>query len=346
MRNDVIVHAKKAFKFLHIARRGFYCALCNQKNHKFFMLDRETMLSNNGFCGSMVENALNYFVFKFVHFVKISRLYSEFLVKCSLKGKFYPNRPLRIGIKFYKKDKIIAEVISCKKMVKRKEAFKFCAPFCNNFNPVKYNKFLEGQIDKMFSLSKSMGGMILKAKKDYEKANKKDIKKIKRRLLGQVNPEKGLVSQKEIKKLGFNKQATKSLGKGRVLYEMPALPKKKFVKPIKHMDEMDLKKENEITSFNREFKMALIRPITYVFDEDLTIEHHISFEGSLMKQGLDTTYDLTTWKMRTHRLGIDWYVEGKTAKATKGMAKVVFRKINPNDTEITDIYRKVLRNTG
>lgn len=344
MKDDVIVHAKKAFKFLYRARKGFYCSLCNQKNHKYFIFDKKEIASSHGFCANMVEQTLNYFTFKFIHFVKISRLYSEFLVKCSLKGKYYPNRPLRIGIKFYKRDKIIGEVISCKKMIKRKEAYNFCGPFCENFHPVKYNKYLEGQIDKMFSLSKSMEHLIEKAHKDYEKANKKDVMDIKRRMLGQVRPEAGLIKAKEIKKLGFTPHQTNILGEGRILYETPPMPKPKFKKPVKHMDQEDLKKENEITSFNREFKMALIRPITYRFDEDLSIKHSVSFTDSIMKHGVETTYDLTDWKMKNFPTGIDWYSEGKTARVSLGSAKSVFKKINPNDTETREIYYNVFKN--
>lgn len=346
MKDDVIVHAKKAFKFLYKSRKGFYCSLCNQKNHKYFIFNKREIASSHGFCGSMVENTLNYFTFKFLHFVKISRLYSEFVAKCSLKGKYYPNRPLRIGIKFYKKDKIVGEVISCKKMIKRKEVYQFCGPFCENFHPLKYNKYLEGQIDKMFSLSKSLEHLINKAHDEYEKANKKDVMDIKRRMLGQVLPEAGLIKAKEIKKLGFSPQESGSLGDGRILYQVPPMPKPKFKKPVKHMDEDDLKKENEITSFNREFKMALIRPITYRFDEDLSILHSVSFSQSIMKNGVDTTYDLVEWKMKSLDIGIDWYSEGKTARVSMGSAKAVFKKINPNDAETKEIYNNVYRNTN
>ena len=91
--------------------------------------------------------------------------------------------------------------------------------------------------------------------------------------------------------------------------------------------------------------MSLIRPITYVFDEDLSIEHHVDFDASIMKHGLDGTYDITCWKMKVKEHGIDWYSEGKTAKVNKGSAKTVFKKINPNDEEVKDIYYAIMKNT-
>ena len=245
MKNDVIVHAKKAFKFLYLARKGFYCSLCNQKNHKYFLLHKKKVISNYGFCGSMVEESLNYFVFKFIHFVKISRLYSEFTVKCSLKGKYYPTRPLRVGVKFYKRDKAIGQVISCKKMVKRKEAYKFCTPFCQNFNPTKYNKYLEGQMDKMLSLSKALEHLIAKAHKQYEKDNKKDMEKIKRRMLGQVKPEEGIITEEEKTKLGFQRNANSKSINERILMDIPPMPKPKFKKPIKPMEKEDLRRKRK-----------------------------------------------------------------------------------------------------
>ena len=53
---------------------------------------------------------------------------------------------------------------------------------------------------------------------------------------------------------------------------------------------------NEISQFNKEFKTALIRPITYDFEEDLSIKHRIDFESSIVATGLDKIYDLTKFK--------------------------------------------------
>lgn len=81
---------------------------------------------------------------------------------------------------------------------------------------------------------------------------------------------------------------------------------------------------NEISQFNKEFKTALIRPITYNFKEDLSIQHIISFTTSLFGTGIDKIYDLASFSSTVKSKGIDFYVFGKSASINKGTAITVF----------------------
>lgn len=152
LRNTMRDVINRAHKFLMTAREGFYCSLCDANNHPFFNITRLEYKLSYGFCGKMVENTLNYYLFKYKFFVKVSRLYSEFLTKCDLRGKYHRNNFLKNDVKFFKKDKIVGEIESCKRGFNKPGSMLACQDFCSRFNPVKFDEYLEGELDKLFSL--------------------------------------------------------------------------------------------------------------------------------------------------------------------------------------------------
>jgi len=290
LKDQVVNATKKAYKFLYESRRGFYCAICDQRTHKYFNLKSEEMMINENFCSEMVKSSMNFFLFRFTHFMKISRLYAEFLTKCDLDGKYYPHRYLKHSIKFFRRNEIMMEVNDCKKGLKSEEAFRFCTPLCTRFNPVKYDEFFEGELDKLFSYEKQMEIMANEAEKKYENDN------------------------------GDKPLDMSAPAKHRMLAEKS---KNKF--DVKKQDE----NVNEISKFNEEFKTALIRPITYIFDEDLTIKHTINFDESVLEPGLDKVFDIMKYKVIMRKKGIDFHAYGKSASIKKDSAIDAFAKLNP-----------------
>lgn len=153
---EVVEASKKAFAFLMGARKGFYCSLCDGDSQRFFNKDSEEIVMSEDFCSKMVEETLNFYLFKYAHFMKISRLYSEFLVKCDLHGNYHPTKFLKHQIKFFRNNEILMEINSCKKGLAGDDAVHLCASFCQRFNPVRYDKYLEGELDKLYSYAKSL----------------------------------------------------------------------------------------------------------------------------------------------------------------------------------------------
>ena len=146
---DVIA---KAQNFLLLSRRGFYCSLCDADEHLFYNLGKQKYTMSHTFCAKMVESTLGYYLFKYKFFVKISRLYSEFLVKCDFKGVYHKNNFLKNDVKFYKKDEIVGDIETCKKGFNKEGSISNCEDFCSRFNPVKYDQYLEGELDKLHQL--------------------------------------------------------------------------------------------------------------------------------------------------------------------------------------------------
>jgi len=290
LKDQVVNATKKAYKFLYESRRGFYCALCDQRAHKYFNLKAEEVTISDNFCGEMIKNTMNYFLFRFTHFMKISRLYAEFLTKCDLDGKYYPHRYLKHSIKFFRRNEIMMEVNDCKKGLKSEDAFRFCQPLCTRFNPTKYDEYFEGELDKLFSYEKQLDLMAQQAEKKYT-----------------------------------DDTADKPL-------DMSAPPKQRILAE-NQKNKFDVKKQdenvNEISKFNEEFKTALIRPITYIFDEDLTIKHTIKFGESVYETGLDKVFEVINYKMIMKPKGVDFHAYGKSASITKNSAIDAFAKLNP-----------------
>jgi hypothetical protein len=289
---------KKTYEFLFKAREGFYCSLCDAKSHSFFNITTNEIIESHGFCAKMVEESLNYFLFKYNYFVKISRLYSEFLVKCDLKGRYHRNRFLKYEIKFYRKDRIIGELESCKRGYDKPGAMSGCAKFCARFNPTKYDEFLEGEVDKLFSYEKSLKKLIVRMRQRYEH---------------------------ELKVEEENRK------QGRILDE-------KAVKTTTHMDE----EVNEINTFNKEFKTALVRPITYSFNEDLSVKYHINFDESLVAFGVEHIYNLLEFRGSIQSKGINFYNYGEMSMIDKDTAMKVFEKLNPNNAKDEKAFEQML----
>lgn len=298
MKRDVLEVTQKAFKFLLASRRGFYCSLCDANSHPFFNKDSEEMFISDSFCGKFVEETLNFYLFKYIHFMKISRLYSEFLVKCDLKGNYHPTRFLKHSVKFFRRDEFVMDVSNCKKGYLQEDAMKLCSGFCKRFNPVKYDRYLEGELEKLFSYSKSLEVLI----GENEERNLRD-------------------------EMNNKIDKGRKLAAGRKLAENGAPAKKNAVQ------ELDEEKD-QVSEFNEENHASLITTITYNFDEDLSTRHKISFDDSVFGMGLEKFYNLVDYRTSiSEGEGLDFFTLGTTAGIKREAAVEVFRKMNPDNVK-------------
>ena len=109
-RKKVDDSVKKSFKFLYESRRGFLCSLCDASAQRFYDTNLKEIIISRSFCKGMVENTLNYYLFAYTQFMKISRLYTNMLVKCNMKGRYYPNKFVKHDAKFYRHEEIVMEL--------------------------------------------------------------------------------------------------------------------------------------------------------------------------------------------------------------------------------------------
>ena len=94
----VVDAAEKAYDFLGESRSSFYCTLCDTQTHAYYNINQNTIRASQGFCGEMVENTLNYFLFKYQYFMKISRLYGQLMVNCDLRGIYDRDRFMKYDV--------------------------------------------------------------------------------------------------------------------------------------------------------------------------------------------------------------------------------------------------------
>lgn len=289
----------RAFDFLLKSREGFYCSLCDAQTHQHYDLTTSEVNVSYGMCAKMVEESLNYFLFKYNFFMKFSRLYADFLAKCDLKGHYRGSRKLKHEIKFYRKDAIVGELNFCFKGYNKAGAMKNCNKFCQRFNPVRYSEYLEGEIDKLYSYSKSLKKMMDHWKARFEREER------------------------------MNREAAKN---DRLLAE------DKEVKKTERMDE----EIDQLNQFNKQFRTAMVKPITYSFDEDLSIKYHVNFDESLFAPGVEWVYNLADFKPKVRSRGINYYNYGEASMIEKDAAMKVFEKLNPNNAKNDKEFEKML----
>lgn len=313
LKKVIVRAARKAYKYLYESRRGFYCSICNAKQQKYFNKAKRQIIVNESFCKGLILNTMNFFLFKFSNFMKISRLYAKFLVNCDLRGKYFPNKYLKHEIQFFRKKEIIMDINNCKASLKSPEALKYCNGYCSHFNPVVYNQYFEGEVDKLFSFQKSIENLAKKNQSAYDDENKKHG----------IGIKKGRLLEEDLAK-----------ARKLVLDKNQKTPKERKLEEMKHPDfNEDGKLDediNEISQFNKEFKTALIRPITYSFETDLSVKHKMNFTQSIVGTGLDKIYDLTKYKTVVKLKGLNFHVYGKAASINKGAAMRVFKKADPS----------------
>jgi len=104
--------------------------------------------------------------------MKISRLYATQLVKCNLRGIYYPNRYIPHHIKFFRRKEAFMAINTCKSNLNNSTALKNCEPYCAMFNPTVYNEYLEGDLNKFSAYSKSIENMSHKLQEEYDDENK------------------------------------------------------------------------------------------------------------------------------------------------------------------------------
>ena len=113
IRHEVLNALDRTSKFLFRSRQGFYCSLCDADSHHFYDQENEEISVNYQFCSELVENTLNFLVFRYDYFVKLSRLYSEFLATCDSKGKFNKTKAISVDNMFFRNEAILTSIQAC-----------------------------------------------------------------------------------------------------------------------------------------------------------------------------------------------------------------------------------------
>jgi len=344
LKDEVVKSAKRAFDFLYTSRKGFYCSLCDKNAHSFYQTDGELIATSYGFCSNMVAETLPYFLFKHVHFMKMSRLHGELMAKCTIDGEYSANKYLNNIAIFVKDAQFIDELTRCKANLQKSDAYNGCEKFCKRFNPTRFDQLLEGDLSKLAGF-----GKLLKALTDSKigivKVSTKDA------LLNITENSKRILSERNLSEVS-NKQSMRLLENmpSRALAETPKPPADKAegdkATPDKAATDKPTgdkgagantapesankraKSKIEINNFNAKFEGALVRPVTYDFSYDLSSLYKISFDYSYIQSSHNTRYNISEWRTEIMKNGINFYYYGRSADTTKATAYSVFLQAN------------------
>ena len=348
MRVRVLEHARKAFKFLYLSRRGFYCSLCNQPYHEFIDIYSSSIISSNQFCQSMVENTLNFYLFKFEYFMKISRLYSLFLITCDFKGRYNKSKFVAYQSKFYKNPEVLEGLEQCKQKIADPHGFKYCQKFCSNFNPARFSEVLEGDIDRMKGYAAYLENHMEVKQIQYERESAKDVLNMKGRLLEALINRK--IEMDEIKYRQLSEKKPEEAKKEEKKPEEKKDEKKKDEKPkgaeapaTPAQVQAVLEPKSTINSLNFEMRSAILNPIMYNFGDDMTIEHSTVVHKSIFHQGFYKTFRLHKYNNYFDNEGINWYGQGKDAKIDKVGVKAVMEMVPANDLQVRELFFEVMK---
>ena len=157
LKEEVLNSLTRAFKHFYFARQGFYCSLCDAANAKYLWVQEEGFQVSEKACAATVRDTLNFYLFKQTAFIKAARLYAKLLVSCDARGNFHGQRLVPEEVKFYRKDEFGAEIEDCRKEFDGPRGFASCSGYCGRFNPVRFDRFFEGELDKVATFASFLG---------------------------------------------------------------------------------------------------------------------------------------------------------------------------------------------
>ena len=344
----VLEHARKAFKFLYLSRRGFYCSLCNQPYHEHIDIYSSSIVSSNQFCQSMVEHTLNFYLFKFEYFMKISRLYSLFLITCDFKGRYNKSKFVAYQSKFYKNPEVLKGLEQCKNKIADPHGFKYCQDYCSNFNPARYSDALEGDIDRMKGYAAYLENHMEVKQIQYERESAKDVLNMKGRLLEALINRKIEMDETKYRQLSAKpeekKPEEKKAEEKKPEEKKPEeKPKGKDAPATPAQVQAVLEPKSTINAMNFEMRSAILNPIMYNFNDDMTIEHSTVVHKSIFHQGFYKTYRIHKYKNYFDSEGINWYGQGKDAKIDKIGVREVMEMVPANDLMVRELFFEVMK---
>ena len=271
-KEQVLIIAQKAYRFIYDSRRGFYCSLCDADAHQNYNTQDGSIHFSYGYCTELVEETMGWSVFKYEHFHKLARLYGHFLSACDTMGKYDETEMLNDHLKFFKDDEVIDKIHKCTKDMEQENSINNCYEYCEEFNPAKFGELFEGQFTDLLAfrvwLNKEVSEKILKSMVSFTK----DDLSFGGRLLTET------ISKPQTKKNSIAQNATK-----------PA-EKKNLKKGLWNS------KQSNINRFNSKYITQIIEPITYQPSEDFSHAQVFNYKDSIFKLGIHKIYDIAHFR--------------------------------------------------
>lgn len=293
----------EATGFLSKSRRGFYCAVCDADAHPFFNTTESKFYTSGKFCAKLSTALLTYYTFRYKYFPQVARLYSQWAVSCDINGNFNPKSEIKAAYKFYRQSTILGNLVACQQGYKKPGAILACKKLCRRFNPVKFDLYLEGELDRLSGLAEFLTTRLDRMERKFGR----DLEK-----------------QESIQN---TVAAARKLADKRQLDDDADDPKSGAkAPPVEHLNEAI----SEVSYFNRKFKTGLVPPIVYDFKNDFQIKFNKGLYESIFPLGSDPIVNLQNFRNMVAPKGIDFEFYGSIAKFEYESAQTAFALLNPS----------------
>lgn len=191
-KTEIVRSFRKMEKFFVRSYGGFYCAICDHKNHLLFDMDDSAVFYSINFCRETVEHALIPVLYMNIHFKHMMTVVTRFVTSCDFKGTFTRDVPIKPIHVFPVNEKIAKSLLECRNNRNKPAWFVECEPLCREVKltkfsqilaptvgrMVKYNKFLDGELKRInnearLKVISGAGGTKKLKKKKKKKATKR-----------------------------------------------------------------------------------------------------------------------------------------------------------------------------
>lgn len=134
--------------------KGFYCAICNHDNHKFFKKDSMTVVFSEKFCRDIVEQNLPSLLTFHVDMIKLLNLITKFATSCDIRGEYNPESTFPKDLIFGQTKEIANSLKACRDNRNKREWFAYCKEVCMNFQLVQFPDFFEPNIAEIINYNR------------------------------------------------------------------------------------------------------------------------------------------------------------------------------------------------
>ena len=307
-KDPVVAAAKKAFKYVYTARRGFYCSLCDQRTHNNYRTRDGSIHFSYGFCGGLVKETMGWSVFKIKHFPKIARLYGHFLSACDANGNYIENEVLRDSLKFFKPKKLNQMVDTCVTKMKEDNGFSHCFGYCSQFNPVKFSEMFEGEFSKLLQFKVWMNGEIAeKFSSSDSGSSKKDLS-----FQGRVLQDKSATDAGSGAGSADGKTKKDSKGKKKSTAKKGGLWDSKY---------------SRVNEFNNEIGAQILEPITYKPSENFASNSTLDFKSSIFPLGKTKVFDLADFRGVMDTNGMNFIKHGNALDLRRTTKRKLWKRV-------------------
>ena len=176
--DDLILQVRnnlqKMERFFKQSFKGFYCAVCNYDNHKFFDLETKTLNVADDFCYWTVSHSLRVLLFFYEDIVDYNNVVSQYMMSCNMKSEYRFSQEVP-GIMVFKKDKERNHTLRrCRDHIKCDNWLDLCRPICDKFSVVGLSRYFEPNMDQIELYTKWLKALLVE--KRVEETQPFDIK--------------------------------------------------------------------------------------------------------------------------------------------------------------------------